>query len=285
MRRPEDVKRRLGNIQQIEDIVTAMRGLAAAHSLDAQKHLAAISAHEATVARAISQVLAYMQGSHGADASTDAGGPHLVVVIGAEQGFAGSYNENIVDAVLGGGGANEPTEFIVIGQRAIVDFDVRGLSPVWSANMISQSEHAASLASNIVDAIFGRIRQAGVVRVMLAGTQPDARRAGIEMKQLLPFDFSRFAQAASMQRPMFNVPPSQLLEDLVEEYVFTELCQAIILAFAAENDARMRAMTRARTNVDRIRQDLKLELNQSRQEQTTTEIIELSASSAGTRAR
>jgi F-type H+-transporting ATPase subunit gamma len=285
MRRPEDVKRRLGNIQQIEDIVTAMRGLAAAHSLDAQRHLAAISAHEATVARAISQVLAYMQGSHGAGASTDAGGPHLVVVIGAEQGFAGSYNENIVDAVLGGGGANEPTEFIVIGQRAIVDFDVRGLSPVWSANMISQSEHAASLASNIVDAIFGRIRQAGVVRVLLAGTQPDARRAGIEMKQLLPFDFSRFAQAASMQRPMFNVPPSQLLEDLVEEYVFTELCQAIILAFAAENDARMRAMTRARTNVDRIRQDLKLELNQSRQEQTTTEIIELSASSAATRAR
>jgi F-type H+-transporting ATPase subunit gamma len=285
MRRPEDVKRRLCNIQQIEDIVTAMRGLAAAHSLDAQRHVAAISAHEATVARAISQVLAYMQGSHGADASTDAGGPHLVVVIGAEQGFAGSYNENIVDAVLGGGGANESTEFIVIGQRAIVDFDVRGLSPVWTGNMISQSEHAASLASNIVDAVFDRIRQAGVVRVTLAGTRPDARRAGIEMKQLLPFDFSRFAQAASMQRPMFNVPPSQLLEDLVEEYVFAELCQAIILAFAAENDARMRAMTRARTNVDRIRQDLKLELNQSRQEQTTTEIIELSASSAGTRAR
>jgi F-type H+-transporting ATPase subunit gamma len=285
MRRPEDVKRRLGNIQQIEDIVTAMRGLAAAHSLDAQKHLAAISAHEATVARAISQVLAYMQGSHGAGASTDAGGPHLVVVIGAAQGFAGSYNENIVDAVLGGGGANEPMEFIVIGQRAIVDFDVRGLSPVWTGNMISQSGHAASLASNIVDAVFDRIRQAGAVRVTLAGTRPDARQAGIEIKQLLPFDFSRFAQAASMQRPMFNVPPSQLLEDLVEEYVFTELCQAIILAFAAENDARMRAMTRARTNVDRIRQDLKLELNQSRQEQTTTEIIELSASNAGTRAR
>jgi F-type H+-transporting ATPase subunit gamma len=285
MRRPEDVKRRLGNIQQIEDIVTAMRGLAAAHSLDAQRHLAAISAHEATVARAISQVLAYMQGAHGADASTDAGGPHLVVVIGAEQGFAGSYNENILDAVLGGGGANEPTEFIVIGQRAIVDFDVRGLSPVWTGNMITQSGHAASLASNIVDAVFDRIRQAGVVRVTLAGTRPDARQAGIDMKLLLPFDFSRFAQAASMQRPMFNVPPSQLLEDLVEEYVFAELCQAIILAFAAENDARMRAMTRARTNVDRIRQDLKLELNQSRQEQTTTEIIELSASSAGIRAR
>jgi F-type H+-transporting ATPase subunit gamma len=69
MRRPEDVKRRLGNIQQIEDIVTAMRGLAAAHSLDAQKHLAAISAHEATVARAITQALASLQGSHGTDAS------------------------------------------------------------------------------------------------------------------------------------------------------------------------------------------------------------------------
>lgn len=284
MRRPEDVKRRLGNIQQIEDIVTAMRGLAAAHSLDAQKHLAAISAHEATVARAITEALASLQVSHRTDASVHEADPRLVVVIGAEQGFAGSYNESIIETVLGGS-ANVPTEFVVIGQRAIVDFDVRGVSPVWSANMISQSEHAASLASNVVDAIFDRIRQAEVVRVMVAGTRPDARRAGIEMKQLLPFDFSRFTHAAGMERPMFNVPPGQLLEDLVEEYVFTELCQAIILAFAAENDARMRAMTRARTNVDQIRQDLKLELNQSRQEQTTTEIIELSASSAATPAR
>ncbi len=279
MRRLEDVKRRLGNIRQIEDIVTAMRGLAAAHSLDAQKHLAAISAHEATVARAIGEVLAYMQDSRGVNPSADGGGSHLVVVIGAEQGFAGSYNENIIETVLGGGG-KEPREFIVIGQRAVVDFGVRGLSPVWTASMISQCGHAASLASNIVDAVFNRIRQTGAVRVTLAGTRSDARRAGIDMKQLLPFDFSRFPQAAGRQRPMLNVPPAQLLESLVEEYVFAELCQAIIMAFAAENDARMRAMTRARTNVDRIRQDLKLELNQSRQEQTTTEIIELSASSA-----
>lgn len=284
MRRPEDVKRRLGNIQQIEDIVTAMRGLAAAHSLDAQKHLEAIAAHEAIVSKAISEVLARLQNRRGPQPRPGADARHLHIVVGAEQGFAGSYNDAIVEAVLERDRRAGGDEYIVVGQRAIADFDARGLAPVWTASMIARSEDAASLASNAVDAVFARIRKTGSLRVTLVGARPDARRAGIDMRLLLPFDFSRFRQAASMQRPMFNVAPEQLLEDLVEEYIFTEICQAIILAFAAENDARMRAMTRARSNVDRIRQDLKLELNQSRQEQTTTEIVELSASGSAANA-
>ena len=47
------------------------------------------------------------------------------------------------------------------------------------------------------------------------------------------------------------LPPEQLLAELAEEYVYAELCAEIMLSFAAENEACMRAMIAARTNVAR----------------------------------
>jgi F-type H+-transporting ATPase subunit gamma len=49
-----------------------------------------------------------------------------------------------------------------------------------------------------------------------------------------------------------------------------------MLGFASESAARAAAMARAQTNVRRISSDLTRLFNQSRQEQMTTEIIELS---------
>lgn len=77
-------------------------------------------------------------------------------------------------------------------------------------------------------------------------------------------------------QPLLTLPHSVLVTRLVEEHVFTEICEALMLGFAAENDARITAMSRARSNVRQIREGLRGEFAQARQEQTTTEIIELS---------
>ena len=50
-----------------------------------------------------------------------------------------------------------------------------------------------------------------------------------------------------------------------------------MLSFAAENEARMRAMIRARSNVGRTRDMLRATYRRLRQEQITTEIVELAA--------
>ena len=95
----------------------------------------------------------------------------------------------------------------------------------------------------------------------------------------MPLDFSRIARPPSPVAPLIMIPAVELIAQLVEEYVFTEICEALMLGFAAENDARMNAMTRARTNVKDIAQELQRKFHQARQEATTTEIIELSGAS------
>ena len=67
------------------------------------------------------------------------------------------------------------------------------------------------------------------------------------------YDFGRFSTAspATPRRnpPLITLAPQRLLSRLAEEYIFAQLCEAIMLSFAAENEARMRAMIAARTNV------------------------------------
>ena len=96
----------------------------------------------------------------------------------------------------------------------------------------------------------------------------------------VPFDFDRFAPDPSLVPPLTTLAPSELLGKLVEEYVFAELCEAATLSFAAENEARMRAMIVAHEHVeDRLRQ-LVAQSHQLRQEEITSEIIELAAGTA-----
>ncbi len=99
-------------------------------------------------------------------------------------------------------------------------------------------------------------------------------------RTLAPFDFARFPRARNHAPPIITMPPPQLLGKLAEEYVFAELCEAITLSLAAENEARMRAMTAAKTNVSKMLDDLIARSRQLRQEEITNEIIELAARGA-----
>lgn len=279
MHRPEDVKDRISNIQQIEDIIVAMRGLAAAHSMDARKHLIAIKTYEATVAEAIAHALACAPGLTPVADEKQEPRVQIRIVIGAEQGFSGTYNDRIVETGLKPHSTASEYLYMLVGQRCVSEFSMRGQHPIWSSGMVSRISDVPGLASDMSDMLFTRLADHRVDSVVLLSAKPDEHGYSIDERSLMPFDFSRFARSANNRLPLLTLPPQTLIETLIEEYVFCEMCEALVLAFAAENEARMKAMTRARANVQRINTDLQREYNQARQEQTTTEIIELSSSS------
>jgi F-type H+-transporting ATPase subunit gamma len=95
----------------------------------------------------------------------------------------------------------------------------------------------------------------------------------------LPFDFARFKATPLAIPPLITLTPEQLLADLAEEYVYAELCEEVMLSFAAENEARMRAMIAARANVARTLDELVGRFRRLRQDEITDEIIELSVGS------
>lgn len=273
------IEGRINSVRQLSSVVTAMRGIAAARTHEAHSRLDGIRAYAQTIGSAIGQTLALQP----PDASPPASriGPciphHLVVIITSEQGFVGGYNGHVLDAAsrLRGGQQAQESDLLLIGDRGAMTATERGLTAVQTLPMAGHADQVASLANQVADIIFERLGKGLVDRVTILHAVPEGDGGAIVEKRLIPFDYSRFPPVRRSQPPLTTLAPSLLLARLADEYLFAELCEALTLAYAAENEARMRAMVAARDNVARTLEELTAHARQLRQDQITEEVVEL----------
>lgn len=281
--RLSDVEARIRTVHQLSAVIAAMRGIAAARAREARSHVDGIRAYAKTISTAIGHALAFLPAAERDRAAPEGSGTHAIVALCAEQGFAGAFNEHVLDAVEAARlrNAYHSTELLIVGDRGLIVADQRSLTVDWSAPMVAHPDEAAKLANRIVEALYQRLGADRVVRVTLVHAIPDGSAAlRIVERQLVPFDFSRFPLPTGVREPLITLPPQVLLARLAEEYVFAELCEAVMLSFAAENEARMRAMIAARANVAKTLDGLVARSRQLRQEEITNEIVELAAGAA-----
>lgn len=277
--RSGDIEARIGTVHQLSVVITAMRGIAAARSREARGRLDGIRAHAAIIANAIGHALVFLPSTSRGEATVQATGGHVVVALCAEQGFAGVFNERVLDAAASLATApNRRTELFVLGDRGLMVAQQRGLAVTWSAAMIAHVDEAVPLANRVVEALYERLEDGRATHVTVIHAAPDPSAAlHIVEKRLVPFDYDRFPPSASSVQPLLTLPPQVLLARLAEEYIFSEMCEAVVVSFAAENEARMRAMIAAKTNVAKTLEDLVASSRRLRQEEITNEIIELAS--------
>ncbi len=276
--RLSDVMARIGSVRQLSSVFGAMRGIAAARAREARERVEGVRAYARTVGAAIGQALAFVEGAAGAPHNGRDG--HLVIALCAEQGFAGPFNRRVLDVAerLLKSAEPHPAELLLLGGRGLAAAEERGLKIGWSASMVAHVDEAAALADRVTEQLYARLEQGRATRVSLAHATPAVSgEIHVVERTLAPFDFARFPRARNPSPPLISLPPGALLAQLAEEYVFAELCEALTLSLAAENEARMRAMTAAKSNVSKMLDDLIARSRQLRQEEITNEIIELGA--------
>lgn len=265
--RLEDVRRRRAVIDEIGEVVAALRAIAAAHSADAQGALDAISAYEANVAGALARLATPVT-------APPAEGAGLVVVVGAAQGFCGGYPARVAGAALrlapGGAGV------LVIGQRTLSMLRDRGVSPVWSADLPATASFVPALASTVTDALLdlGERHPGPIIAVSGAdrpGLPAESRR--IWPPPPAPKGGARRNDGGP---PVTTLDPAALIRGLLTETLFAEVARTLMQGLRIENRARVEAMARAQTNLKSRRAEVEQRYRQARQEQMTTEVIELS---------
>jgi F-type H+-transporting ATPase subunit gamma len=277
--RLSDIAARLDTVKQLSAVITAMRGIAVARTREAQAHLDSIRSYAGTVAEAIGASLQFVPEPERAAGPKPLPGKHGVIALCSEQGFVGTFNERVLDVTsrLMAAGPDERTALLLVGDRGLMLARERGVEPAWTAAMIAHAGQASSLAGRIVEELYSRLEADHVTRVTIVHTVPGAPAPGtVVEKVLVPFDFARFP-VSKRAAPLIGLPPQVLVAKLAEEYVFAELCEAVVLSYAAENEARMRAMISARTNVGKKRDALTARYRQLRQEDITRELIELAS--------
>jgi F-type H+-transporting ATPase subunit gamma len=286
-----DIVTQIRNVRQLGSVVTAMRGIAASRALKGRSLLDGIDAYSKVIAHAIGQALSLLppdavagpQAGAASGAWWARGARPGLILFCAEHGFAGAYSERVFDAagrVDGAGGADEIEEatILIIGTRGGVVASERGIKPAWSGAMATRVEAIPRFADQLAEALFGFVASGAIAKVDIVFSR-SVSGSGIQIDRhsLLPIDLGNFARPAGGQAPLTTLTPHLLLERLAAEYIYAQLCQAAMHAFEAENEARMMAMASAKTNIETKLARLAQRERELRQEEVTTEIVELVA--------
>jgi F-type H+-transporting ATPase subunit gamma len=277
-----DIVTDIQSVRQLDAVVTAMRGIAASRAQNGRSLLAGIEAYTDVVSAAIGKALGLLPlGS--ATAPVHRRAKLGLILFCAEQGFAGAFSERVLDAA-----SADLTSAVnlVIGTRGVAIASERGVKPAFTAAMVTHVDAIAGFANRLADALYAYIAAGRVERAdILFSRWSPASGIVVDRHSLLPLDFGRFVRPLEAQPPMTNLAASVLVERLAAEYVFAQLCQATTNAFEAENEARTLAMASARSNIETKLTALRQRESRLRQEEITTEIVELAAGSEATKRR
>lgn len=272
-----DVAARIETVHKLEAVIAAMRGIAAARVQEAHAHTRSIRTYATTIGDAIGHALSFVP-LHDKPPNDTEETRHVVVLLTAEQGFAGAFSEAVFAAAAPA--FEGAYELLLVGGRGLEISAEHGRDVSWSASMIAHPAEASGLATRITDAIYARLAKGDVSHVSIIHSEPgEAGQIEMKVSRLVPFDYGRFTIADTLVPPRLTLPPEQLLERLVEEYLFAEVSEAVMLSFAAENEARMRAMIAAHDNVVASLETLVAASRRLRQQEITEEIVELATGS------
>ena len=142
--------------------------------------------------------------------------------------------------------------------------------------MATRLAAAPDTIDHLTNELYARIARGEVARIeVMFGRYRRGATSTIERRLLLPLDKAALAAKPSRQMPLHNLAPGPLLEKLMAEYVFALLTEAAVESIASENAARFAAMEAAHDNVGKKLAGLHQSAQQIRQDEITSELLDL----------
>lgn len=266
-----DISARIDGISQLGSVVNAMKGIAAARAHVAREQVPAVDSYATIISTAMSSILS--QRVQDDSTSTRSDSKVGLLVFCAEQGFAGAFSERVLQSIEDH--LNCSTIFLV-GTRGISIATHRGINAYWTAALPSHTARIPALANKITNAIYQSVAEEQINSLDAVFTTWEAGRPSIVRQALFPIDLQDL-QHDSTEHPLIQIPEQALINSLGQDYFNAQVCKAALHAYAAENEARIQAMSSASSQIAGELETWQSTLRRVRQESITAEIIELGA--------
>jgi F-type H+-transporting ATPase subunit gamma len=253
-----------------------MRSLAGMRMQEAQRVLPAIRRYAETVSEAIGDALLLLPDT--VPGTRMAPGNRALVVCSAEHGFVGSFNERILDAAEPLAGPDDAV--FILGSRGAVLAQERGRTIAWTHAMATRPDGVPDVVRRLAAELDDWIARRELSRIEVIFARHSSSGAGggaslVERRLLVPLDPAVIAPGKRLLPPLHNLPADILLERLTADYVFALLTEAAVESLASENAARFTAMAAAHDNVSKKLDELREEGRRARQDEITTELLDL----------
>ena len=277
------VRRRIRSVQSTKKITRAMELIASSRIVKAQTRVEASRPYAEQLTKAMEDVASRSASiDHPLLEHRETATKIGVLVITSDRGLAGAYNANVLKIAeqhlreIRGRGT-EPVLYVV-GKKGVGYFRFRGVPmqdswqgfsevPPYEKAEVVGRQLIKDFAAATIDELhcaYTDFRSAFTLRATSKRFLPIA-----------PEEVTGTAREAVSAEYLFEPEPAEILEHLLPQYVITKVYAALLESAASENASRRRAMKAATDNADDLIKVLTRQANRARQDEITTEILEI----------
>ena len=276
-----DIRHHMRVVSQTRQITKAM------HMISTSKMKKGLSRYEANrvylteVRQSIKDVLFHVEGKRHRYLNAPQGNRAAHIVIAADKGLAGGYNENVMKMAMEHMKHHEQSNIFCIGQMAKELLERKGYQiDIEFAHVVQDPTlyHARQIAETIIE-LYNQKMLDEVYVVYTRRISSMVQRP--EVLRLLPVRIEDFddVQVSQKEHDQIIYEPSitGLMDLLIPQYLIGTIYSMLVQSFASEQCARMNAMDAATRNADDMLGRLSHELNRARQSAITSELAEIIA--------
>ena len=284
----KEIKSRIASVRDTQKITNAMYLIASTKLQKAKRDLdqtmpyfRALRGEIKRIFRTVDEVdNQYFYPSTG---EQDFPGSYGYLVITADKGLAGAYNQNAIREAQRMMEQHGDYKLFVVGEYGRQYFTARNI-PIEKSFLYTAQNPTIQRAREICYLLLDLYQKRELVKIFVIYTDFGGMEASAKSVRL-PFHRAQFSSASrekAVKLP-FEFSPSvdTVLDCIIPSYVTGFIYSALVDSFCSEQNARMTAMDSANKNAQELLDDLSMQYNHMRQGAITQEITEISAGALG----
>ena len=268
MSRRRELSRRLGALEDISGIMSAMRGLALMETHILQAFLQTQQKMVASIEAAAADFLAW----HPELQPVAEPASEICILVGSEQGFCGDFNEALLHYVAAHcHDKAAPGHFLTLGHRLASRLDGEASAALMQLPGASVADEVPTVLLRLTRELNRLLAAGETVGCGLTVLYHCDATGDIRLHHLLPLrDLP--APVTRPYPPEINLPAEDLLTAVTGHYLYAALNEVLYSSLMAESRQRHAHMDRALKKLDEDSEHLQQAYNAQRQEDITEEI-------------
>jgi len=269
--RGAEVRARLATMNELEEVLGAMRGMAAARIQQGERAQAAAREYADRIGAAFASLTGESRSVLPPDPPSRER-ESLVVALCTERGFVGALNERTLRAATE---TPKPCQLCIVGARGHALAREQGLTATNIGSMPSHLGGIGDTADQVGALVLERSRSTDGLSVEVV--HPKRTATGdivIERRRVLPLDLPSSGRGDALP-PITMLPAPLLMAQIAGEYIHARLFEFVAESFAAANAASLEVLQAAHTHLDDMLVDLHRSENVLRQDEITAEVLEV----------
>lgn len=284
MANAKEIKSRIKSVKDTQKIASAMYLISSAKMRKAKERLDGTRPYFNELKLEIGRIFSYFKDIeskyfYSDDYKGPTDKPDACLVITADKGLAGAYNQNAIKEAERLLENNKDTKLFVVGEYGRQYFS-RHKIPIEQSFLYTAQNPTMQRAREICRTLLDLYESGAADEIYIVYTDLSREVSqSVQSVRLLPLARTDFADSKIKKDDKYEFWPDakRVLQNIVPAFLTGFIYSALVSSFCSEQNARMTAMSSANDNAEEIISRLSVQYNRLRQADITREITEVSA--------